>query len=274
MDAPPDTCGSQARFVEIATHIRQLDLCAPDVYAWDENLGILVLEDLGQTDFAQHLTNHSVDEQLLYEAAVDVLALLQSSPPPDGLNKMTPQVGADMIDIAFEWAAVDQSPELAAQIKSHIYDGLTKADSTPNTLSLRDFHAENLIWRPHQDGTARVGLLDFQDAFVTHPTYDLASLLRDARRDLTPSLVDPLVTRLTPSGSDPIAFKNAFHIMAVQRNLRILGIFARLAKLDGKSKYLALIPRVWSHLMRDLATPNLAPLLPLVQRAFYPAGGK
>jgi len=99
---------------------------------------------------------------------------------------------------------------------------LDRVDPHPSVLSLRDFHAENLIWRGDQDGPDRVGLLDFQDAFVTHPAYDLASLLRDARRDVDPDLTDLMLARF--GRKDP-AFKMAFHVMAVQRNLRILGIF-------------------------------------------------
>jgi aminoglycoside/choline kinase family phosphotransferase len=268
MDAPPSTCGSQSSFVDIALHLRGLGLAAPQVFEWDDALGLMVIEDLGGVDFAQHLKRSQTDELSLYENAVDVLRALQSAPPPPGLNRMTPDIGADMIDIAFEWAATDKSVELETAIKTHINDLLNQVDPNPNVLSLRDYHAENLIWRPQHSELARVGLWDFQDALVTHATYDLASLLRDARRDVTPDLLNLLLPRLVQNKGDLDQRRAAFHVIAVQRNLRILGIFNRLAQQDGKKTYLGLIPRVWAHLKTDLSTPACAMLAPLVQRAF------
>lgn len=264
MDAPPATCGSQCKFVQIAKHLLGLGLCAPKVFAWQKELGLLVLEDLGQMDFARHLTSHPQDERPLYEAAVDVLLHLGTSTPPIDLNIMTPAVGAQMIDIAFDWAATDKSEQLSNEIKGGMVEMLTAVSPRPSTLSLRDFHAENLIWRSDKVDHARVGLLDFQDAFITHPAYDLASLLRDARRDVDPGLTAPLLTRMG-GGED---LRAAFHIHAVQRNLRILGIFNRLARRDQKAGYISLIPRVRNHLLTDLAAPELRQIAPLIRRAF------
>ena len=128
-------------------------------------------------------------------------------------------------------------------------------------LALRDFHAENLIWLPERDGAARVGLLDFQDAFAGHPAYDLVSLLEDARRDVAPEVREAMVTHyIAGSGTDAAAFRTAFATSGAQRNLRILGVFARLSMHFGKPQYVALIPRVWAHLQADLADPALADL--------------
>jgi len=270
MDAPVEICGSQSLFVEIAAHLTQLSLAAPEVLAWDDANGLLVLSDLGQIDFAKHLRSSPHDETELYTSTVDVLKTLQTAPPPSGLTRMTPDVGADMTGLAFEWAAKDQSHDLAANITAQIHALLTDVNPNPTVLSLRDFHAENLIWRPSKNGTGRVGLLDFQDAFITHPTYDLASLLRDARRDVNPDLLSPLISQLAGDEHDVHAYKRAFHVMAIQRNLRILGIFNRLAKQDGKVSYLDLIPRVWAHLQTDLADSGLSDLALLVERAFSP----
>lgn len=267
MDAPPETCGSQKPFVEMASHLVKINLAAPEVFAWDESLGILVLSDLGPTDFAKHLTASPLDEPHLYANAVDVLRILHKTPPPDGLVKMTPDIGTGMLDLAFEWAADEPSMDLRAAIETELHHLLTRIDPTPTALSLRDFHAENLIWRGDQNGTNRVGLLDFQDAFVTHPTYDLASLLRDARRDVVTEMLDELLYRLDPD-ADQDDHRTAFHVMAVQRNLRILGIFRRLAVRDGKTRYLDFIPRVENHIRTDLNAPELATLSQLVSRAF------
>lgn len=267
MDAPPDSCGTQRPFVDIASHLRSIGLAAPEVLTWDDAAGILVLSDHGKTDFAAHLSVHPDDEAHLYRAAIDTLKVISQHAPPPGLSKLTPEQGAAMLDPAFQWAAKDQSTDLRIQIESLMVDLLQQIDPDPSCLSLRDFHAENLIWRPGKKSTDRVGLLDFQDAFVTHPVYDLASLLRDARRDVDPNLTETLLDRLLPN-MDPEESRNAFHVFAVQRNLRILGIFQALAQRDGKTGYLAFEKRVRHHLMTDLAAPTLTALRPLVAQAF------
>ena len=268
MDAPPDICGTQKSFVDMAHHLKNIDLAAPEIFAWDEELGLLIISDLGSTDFAQHLKSTPVDEAKLYGNAANVLRKLHSAPPPIGLTKMTPDIGTGMIDLAFDWAAIDISAELRASIENELHQLLTQVDPSPNTLSLRDFHAENLIWRNDHTGTDCVGLLDFQDAFITHPTYDLASLLRDARRDVQTEMLGDLLYQLNPDANQD-AQRLAFHVMAVQRNLRILGIFRRLAERDGKTRYLDFIPRVENHLRTDLSFPELAKLNTLVTRAFF-----
>ena len=271
MDAPPEKCGSQTRFADIAMHLKSLNLSAPEILERDDKKGLFILSDLGQHNFAQHLNTTPKDEKKLYSTAVSVLCSLQSTPPPSGLTVMTPDIGSKMIGIAFEWAATDRSIDLITEITARLRGLLHEVDPNPHVLSLRDFHAENLIWRPTDHDKSRVGLLDFQDAFITHSTYDLASLLRDARRNVDPELLLPLLTQLARKGENLEDFKRAFHVMAVQRNLRILGIFHRLARRDGKTKYLSLIPRVWEHLQADLATPDLNELGHLIARAFNPA---
>jgi len=139
-------------------------------------------------------------------------------------------------------------------------------------LALRDYHAENLVWRGAGAGAARVGLLDFQDALAGHPAYDLVSLLEDARRDVSPDLAAAMTARYAEGarardpGFDAEAFAADAAALAAQRNLKIVGIFARLNRRDGKPRYLSLIPRVWAHLRRDLANPALAPLRRVVER--------
>jgi len=267
MDAPVETCGSQASFVAIATHLKKLGLCPPDILEWDEALGLLVLTDLGPTDVARHLTTAPQDEVAVYRAAAEVLARLSDTPAPSGLLRMTPNVGADMLAPAFDFAVTDIDPNLRVEIEHGINAALHAVSPSPQTLSLRDFHAENLIWRAELSGTNRIGLLDFQDAFVTHPAYDVASLLRDARRDVSADMIDDLLAIVMPKETHE-GRRHAFHVLAVQRNLRILGIFHKLARQDGKIHYLSFVPRVWNYLVDDLSAPELANLKPAVLRAF------
>jgi hypothetical protein len=145
-------------------------------------------------------------------------------------------------------------------------DALMPAVSAPPTWVLRDFHSPNLLWLAERQGTARVGLLDFQDAVMGSPAYDLASLLQDARVDVPELMEISLLSRYTrarlkaePTFDAP-AFARAYATLAAQRASKILGIFARLEKRDGKPQYLRHLPRVWAYLRRSLAHPALAPL--------------
>jgi len=137
----------------------------------------------------------------------------------------------------------------------------TLAEHAPDcdVLVQRDYHAENLLWLPKRTGHARVGLLDFQDAALGHRAYDLVSLLQDARRDVPITLEDTMIRHyISQTGLESDAFKTAYAVWGAQRNLRILGVFARLCLRDGKAHYVDLIPRVWGLLQRDLGHPELS----------------
>ena len=141
------------------------------------------------------------------------------------------------------------------------YKAAPEADWELVTLIQRDYHAENLLWLPERSGVARVGLLDFQDAMLGHPAYDLVSILQDARRDV-PKLVEAaMIDRyLAQQPQDPEAFRAAYAILGVQRNLRIVGAFAKLCLHVGKPRYVDLLPRVWEFVERNLAHPALEPV--------------
>jgi hypothetical protein len=125
-------------------------------------------------------------------------------------------------------------------------------------LVLRDYHVDNLMVLPG----GGLGLLDFQDALAGHAAYDLVSLLQDARRDVSPELEEAMIDRFAAAANvaDRELFRAHYEILGAQRNTKILGIFTRLWKRDGKVHYLALQPRVWSYLERNLAHPALAPV--------------
>jgi aminoglycoside/choline kinase family phosphotransferase len=141
---------------------------------------------------------------------------------------------------------------------------------SPRVFVHRDYHAQNLIWMPDRKDLARVGLIDFQDAVAGSRAYDLVSLLEDARRDVSPASAEMATQhyfaamRAQSLPVNEAEFRHEMAVMAAQRNAKIVGIFARLYKRDGKARYLALLPRVWRHLERDLTHPSLAEL-----RAWY-----
>ena len=126
------------------------------------------------------------------------------------------------------------------------------------TLVLRDYHAENLMWLPDRSDNRRVGLLDYQDALAGNPAYDIASLLKDARREVPKKLQEELIKYfLKKTNLDHAVFSRDYSILSAQRNLKIIGIFSRLSIRDNKSSYLDLIPRVWKNLQDDLKHPSL-----------------
>ena len=142
---------------------------------------------------------------------------------------------------------------------------LAPLDGAPATLVLRDFHSPNIIWREGEEGIGRVGIIDHQDALLGPPAYDVASLVHDARVTIEPTLQDTLLsTYLAARGSavDPAAFRAALALMQLQRNTKILGIFARLDARDGKPQYLAHLPRIEAYVRQALAHPALAALRP------------
>lgn len=256
MDAAPQNGEDTKPFAQIASLLHAKSLCAPDILAHDPVAGLMVLSDLGEDDFARWLADQPADAPKLYRAATDVLIRLQEIEPPEDLTWMTPAVGADMIGIIGTHYAKGPTQDLCAEMER----ALTRLAPAPTTLALRDYHAENLIWRADRSGTDRVGLLDFQDAFIAPAGYDLASLLRDARRDVPQSIVDDCIAYYATRTNVDTDFPAAVACLGVQRNLRIMGVFARLATEQGKTRYLRFMPRVWSHIVQDLENPALADL--------------
>ena len=123
---------------------------------------------------------------------------------------------------------------------------------------MRDYHADNLLWLPEREGVKRVGILDFQDAVVGSPAYDMVSFLEDARRDVDADTVNAVIEQyLSATGQQQESFMAAYALLGAQRNCKIIGIFVRLCVRDGKSNYLSYLPRVWGHLMNDLKHPML-----------------
>lgn len=253
MDAPAN---STRPFAEITTYLQSIGLRPPHIHAHEAKLGLMVLSDLGENDFARWLANSPAESTSLYQAAVDVLIHLSQRTAPAGLTKMTPEVGAEMVEITGEFYAERAIPDVIAQTRL----ALAQHAPDPDTIALRDFHAENLIWRPQESGFNRVGLLDYQDAFIAPAGYDLASLLRDVRREIDPSLAQEMIDYYVSQTHANEEFHARVACLGAQRNLRILGVFARLSREMGKKRYVDLIPRVWSNLMTDLQHPALGDL--------------
>ncbi len=280
MDAPPERGEDVRPFLAVTRWLRDGGLSAPRPLASDLDAGLLLLEDLGDDLFVRHLARRPAEEATLYGAAVDLLAGLANAPPPPRIGD-----GAAAMELAPYDAAVlareaalftgwwlpavsTVSPAMATDYAGLVAEATAAVAPAREVLVLRDYHAENLLWLPGRAGAARVGLLDYQDALAGHAAYDLVSLLEDARRDTTPELQAAMVARYLRARPqlDQDAFRMAYAVLGAQRNLKIIGIFARLARRNGKARYLGLIPRVWRHLQGDLAHPALAPLAAWIAR--------
>lgn len=257
MDAPPPHEDPRP-FVSIARYLRDHGFAAPEVLAADLEVGLVLLEDFGDARMREALDAEPTRERDLYGGAIDLLAALHQQPaasvPPYSRAELHRE---SQLFVDWYCPAVDCIVDAAGyrQAWERTFDGLSDAKSV---TVLRDYHAENIMLRQGRDAREYLGLLDFQDALVGHPAYDLVSLLQDARRDVSVEIEAfglAAYRSLTECDAD---FTQAYHILGCQRNAKILGIFTRLAKRDGKPRYLSLLPRVWRYLERDLAHPALA----------------
>ncbi|MFN4140775.1 tRNA (adenosine(37)-N6)-threonylcarbamoyltransferase complex ATPase subunit type 1 TsaE [Aestuariivirga sp.] len=252
---------------------------APRIEAHDLAQGLAVMEDLGRKVYGRMMLSGE-DMREPMEAAVAVLADMASRswpsevPLPDGgVHRLPPyDIGAQLIEAdllpAWFWPHLMGSgiPAAAREDFEAIWRELLPLTQAPKPVwVLRDYHSPNLLWLPERQGLARVGIIDTQDSVLGHPAYDLASLLQDARVDIASEVADGLYAhyaglRAGDAAFDPEEFRLAFAVLGAQRATKILGIFARLSKRDGKHGYLRHIPRVSRYLERNLAHPRLSRL--------------
>lgn len=266
MDADAATL---APYLAMTDWLRDRDFDAPRVIAADLEAGLALIEDFGDAQIARVVEADPAQTAPLYDRIAGLLARLASFPPAPGVKVLDGPEMARQVGLFAEWypgavgadAGAQADADQIAPTIARLHAALC-ADLPPVT-GLRDFHAENIILTPDD----RLGLLDFQDAVAVHPAYDLVSVLHDARRDIPADVEQAAIARfLADTGLDSDRFRAAFALLSVQRNLRIMGIFTRLCIADGKPRYLAFMPHVWSLISRALAAPELAELAALLAR--------
>jgi N-acetylmuramate 1-kinase len=266
MDAPPPH-EDVAAYVAVASILRRLGLSAPVVRAEDRARGFLLIEDFGDDTYTR-LLERGADERRLYTLAIDALAALQRAAGSAGHIDLPPYDEAKLLDevvLLYDWylPAVLGAPPSAATREEYLalWRSVLPVACEPfaPTLVLRDFHIDNLMLLPSRTGVEACGLLDFQDAVIGPPAYDLVSLLEDARRDVSEDLQQAITAHYlaTFPALDHVAFARSAAILAAQRNCKIIGIFTRLWKRDGKPAYLRHIPRLWRLVASDLRHPAL-----------------
>ena len=263
MDAPPPHEDPRP-FVAIANWLEGAGLTAPRVLASDLDQGLLLLDDLGDARMRETLDSDPAAERDLYETAVDVLVHLHGHPPMEGLPPHGLAEWLTELDLFLDWyvPAVELGPVDADGWREAWTDVLSPVatDGLGPVTVLRDYHAENVMLLDGRGGIERFGLLDFQDALAGHPAYDLVSVLEDARRDVPPELERAMIDRYVERTGSDASLERAYWALAAQRNTRILGVFCRLWKRDGKDRYKAFQPRMWGLLERDLQHPALTPV--------------
>jgi tRNA threonylcarbamoyl adenosine modification protein YjeE len=265
-------------FVAIAGALRGRGISAPKINDADLEQGFLITEDLGRDGVIEGDPPRPIVER--YDAAIDLLATLHREDTPSVLP-LAPQVtypvpafdaGAMLIEIGLmlEWYLPDRGVEPSQVLRSEFMemwrDLLEAPLAAKPTWVIRDYHSPNLLWLPAREGIARVGVIDFQDAVMGPPAYDVVSLAQDARIDVPADIEQALLARYVaarkPSAAsfDEDEFRAHYAIMSAQRNTRLLGTFARLNRRDSKPHYLKHQPRIWDYLHRSLAHPALEPV--------------
>lgn len=265
MDAPPEKERVQP-FILIDELLRANDLSAPEIYAKDEKNGLLLLEDFGNNSYA-HLIGQGADEAKLYDTALQALfqiAQIKNIPQsvPDYYQNWTDKGLMCFLDWFMPCCLNRELSNDEKQSFMDIFHALFKSiEATEKGLILLDFHIDNMILLD-RIGAKACGLLDFQDAHFGPLAYDLVSLIEDARRDISPKLQARLFTSYCSQSfiKDKELFERAYHILAVKRHLRVIGVFVRLYLRDGKDKYLKHLARVWRLLETHLSQPYLSDL--------------
>jgi aminoglycoside/choline kinase family phosphotransferase len=262
MDAPPPQEDVRP-FIGVAEWLHSVGLSAPEILARDIDHGLLLLGDFGDWRLREMLDSDPSRERELYELATDVLVHLHKHQPMAGLPEHGLPQWLDELSLFTDWycPALDLSVDVDGYRAAwtEVLEAVASDGLGPVTV-LRDYHAENVMLVRGREGVRHFGLLDFQDALVGHPAYDLASVLEDARRDVPPDIERAMIDRYIAATGNAEAFERAYWVLAAQRNTRILGVFTRLWKRDNKPHYTAFQPRMWGLLERDLARPGLEPV--------------
>jgi aminoglycoside/choline kinase family phosphotransferase len=264
MDAPPDKGESIEQFRAIADIIHTFDLSAPQIVSFDTKQGFMLLEDFGQTSFSNILNKDN--ESKLYKKAIEVL--IQINKQSKSKEKKISKLKSYSIDLLvnesllfIDWYLEKRKGELVSsdqkkefiKILNDFYNNIKPQSST---LVLRDYHVDNLFFLNNQKSLKQVGLIDFQDAVIGSPLYDLASLLEDVRRplrrNLQKKLLEIYIKAISINGQDA---EREMRFFSIQRNLKILGIFCRLSIRDKKDGYLKYLPNAVKLLRKNLQDP-------------------
>lgn len=286
-------------FVAVGEYLRSLGLSAPEIFAADLPHGLLLLEDLGDDlfgpaiDAGQGPKGVALDE--MYAAAIEMLVTLQAHDAPmqlpvgHGEVHVLPHFDESVfraeIDVLLDWyMPVVRMQEMSADARAEYHAIWTRLkplfDFGPKTLFLRDFHSPNMLWLGDRSSVSRIGLIDYQDALIGSRAYDVVSFLQDARRDVPREREAHMLNRycdlarIELDAFDEESFRAAYASLGAERAMRLIGLWPRLLKRDGKPQYMAHMPRTMDYLTRNLAHPALAELRLWAEKNVLPDGLK
>jgi len=257
MDAPPPEEDPKP-FIALSGYLTEHGFAAPSILASDLSKGLVLIEDFGDARMREHLDDQPADELAMYRKTVDELKRLHNIRSANILPYDYAQYRRET-DLLTEWYCTSMGLEVDLNEYDAAWEEVLQpvlARQSPPVTVLRDYHAENIMLL--NDG--RLGLLDFQDALAGHRAYDLVSMLQDARRDVPIEVEQSMLDYYLIDEQNPSEFLSHYAILGAQRNAKIIGIFTRLCKRDGKARYLDYLPRMWALLERDLKHPDLARL--------------
>ena len=265
-------------FVLIADYLRTRGFRPPAILAHDSARGLALIEDFGENrEIARQIEAGGVDEHTAYVTAADILARLHREEAPGTLSNgadVWPILDFDRLalvsnaDLYADWLRTERGggPLTGAEREEwdKVRDGLiAQAMAFPRTFTLRDFHAENLLWL----GNGEIGLLDFQDAVRGWDAWDMAMLTQDARRAVSPEVAEAAIRHyLDQTGKLRAAFDERLAVVGALNALRIAGLFARLQHRDSKPRYGLFQPRQFSILAKNLSHPALKDMNAFVRR--------
>jgi N-acetylmuramate 1-kinase len=255
MHAPPPHEDPKP-FLDVTGYLRTHNFRAPEIYAADAKQGLILLEDFGDRRMREHLDENPSDENYIYRTAIDTLVRLEKAPLAD-IAPYDEAVYLRETGLLAEWylPAMGLNTD-AGEFDAMWAEALAPLTDAPAVTVLRDYHSENIMLL---DDDAQ-GLIDYQDALIGHPAYDLVSILQDARRDVSPELEAVMLQHYSATAKPDYDLSLHYALLGAQRNTKIIGIFTRLWKRDGKERYLYFLSRMWELLERDLAHPGLASL--------------
>lgn len=263
MDCPPSYCSIEP-FVEIANYLRSKDFLAPEIIAHDIQEGLMILEDFGDLSVKKLLQNSVLEiKENIYYNIIDILISLSQHEPPANLRTFNNDLLLSELEVFTDWYIPFKlkrtlTEEELVEYKEIWQRILLKQKPFKNSIVLRDYHAENMMYLQQNQGLNKFGLLDFQDALVGSPIYDLVSMLEDARIEVPRELALSCIKYFAKERNLPLDdVLTNYHILGAQRNSRILGVFARKNLRDGNANYLQYMPLVLKYLDYDLSHPEI-----------------
>lgn len=266
MDCPPTYCSIEP-FIKIGRYLRSQDFSAPEIFHFDIKKGFIVLEDLGDLNIKNFIQNSpNILHKNIYYLIIDTLVSLQEKDPVSNLKIYDNQFLLDELKIFIEWYIPYALNRNLTPIELDEYQNIWQeilSNQIPfnSCLVLRDYHVENIMYLEKYQAIKALGLLDFQDAVIGSPIYDLVSILEDARIKVPQDLAADCIKYFAKQRKFEVAeVLINYHILGAQRNSRILGVFARKFARDQNDNYLQYIPLVLEYLNYDLSHPVMSKL--------------